>query len=425
MNVMKKQFSIFAVAAVCLLSACSSDDPIAPEKPSWNPIPGNTQPGDSDKDITQVRKIKLSEDGAKFVNNQNTFSIKLMEQMGDENENVFMSPMCIYSSLSLLANGAGGDTRSQILDALGYKSDEIEILNTMNQKFINALPIIDESVTFSFANSLWISKEFHVFSSYANLAKADYNAEIKTVDFKSPTTLQSINSWCNEKTNGMIPVLLNEIDAETKFALFYATYFNGAWSKKFDKENTQKMVFQNHSGSISMVNMMTIDKWDYEYLENDNFSALRMPVGYGGYDVCFVLPKHDGNISYEEAFNVSAYSNELCEIFIPRFEINYNVYSEIRNALNKMGIIELFTDYPEMDNLSEDPMKISEMFQKSVIKVDEDGAKAASAGGTIWVTGEPSANPQKVIFKLNRPFKFFIQEKSSGAVLFMGKVNKL
>ncbi len=58
------------------------------------------------------------------------------------------------------------------------------------------------------------------------------------------------------------------------------------------------------------------------------------------------------------------------------------------------------------------------------MKVDEHGTEAAAATALVAVGAgmieeEP---PQPIPFFVDRPFYFFIQERLTGAVLFMGRV---
>jgi serpin B len=58
--------------------------------------------------------------------------------------------------------------------------------------------------------------------------------------------------------------------------------------------------------------------------------------------------------------------------------------------------------------------------QKTFIRVDESGAEAA----TVSEHGMDTVNlPEALtVFRTNRPFLFVIQENSTGAILFMGKI---
>jgi serine protease inhibitor len=64
-------------------------------------------------------------------------------------------------------------------------------------------------------------------------------------------------------------------------------------------------------------------------------------------------------------------------------------------------------------------LKISDVFHKAFIEVNEEGSEAAAA--TAVVIAVKSINREK-LFQANRPFLFVIKEKSTNTILFMGKV---
>jgi serpin B len=79
-----------------------------------------------------------------------------------------------------------------------------------------------------------------------------------------------------------------------------------------------------------------------------------------------------------------------------------------------------FTDQADFTGMTDlKPLFISKVIQKAFIGVDEDGTEAAAATAVIGDTaGLP---PQPVVVTFDRPFLFFIQDKT-GLVLFSGQV---
>jgi len=62
---------------------------------------------------------------------------------------------------------------------------------------------------------------------------------------------------------------------------------------------------------------------------------------------------------------------------------------------------------------------ISNVMHRAVIKVDEEGSEAAAV--TVIEISRESVGPQELTIRLDRPFLFFIREKGSNTILFMGK----
>ena len=64
-------------------------------------------------------------------------------------------------------------------------------------------------------------------------------------------------------------------------------------------------------------------------------------------------------------------------------------------------------------------LAISDVLHKGFVAIDEKGTEAAAA--TAVVIGPASAPPQAEL-KVDRPFVFFIKDKPTGAILFVGRV---
>ena len=86
---------------------------------------------------------------------QENFVDKLNAQM-PKDENYMFSPLSIKMAFAMAANGAGGETKSQILNAL-----EIDDLNAYNQKSKELIAHYNQSelLKFNVANSIWINKD--------------------------------------------------------------------------------------------------------------------------------------------------------------------------------------------------------------------------------------------------------------------------
>ena len=80
-----------------------------------------------------------------------SFQSTLFNRMNKEKEgeNLIISPLSIYQALSLAANGANGQTLSEMLDLL--QSDSLDELNKLNYQIIS---IFNEFSTIDIANAV-------------------------------------------------------------------------------------------------------------------------------------------------------------------------------------------------------------------------------------------------------------------------------
>ena len=111
------------------------------------------------------------------------------------------------------------------------------------------------------------------------------------------------------------------------------------------------------------------------------------------------------------------------QIKLPRFKVEYD--KELEEDMIAMGMKDAFDAYKaKFANMSDAELYIGLLQQFTYINVDEEGTEAAAVtvGGMFETSFDPSS---PVPFFVNRPFAFMIKEKSTGAILFMGKITEL
>jgi len=112
---------------------------------------------------------------------------------------------------------------------------------------------------------------------------------------------------------------------------------------------------------------------------------------------------------------------ETVYIYMPKytFETSYS----LSDYLKSMGMNLSFTwpgaDFSGMDGT--DLLYIDQVLHKAYIDVYEEGTEAAAATTISFMAG--AAMPHYVEFRADHPFIFLIQEKETGNILFMGRVN--
>ena len=134
-----------------------------------------------------------------------------------KNANVVVSPYSAAVALSMLAEGAEGQTKAEFnkaLDNILYKADDLGSNDTVIVKS---------------ANSLWLDDNFSPRNRYVSLLEKDFDAFIDVENFASPVAMQAINNWCSEHTNGKITEIIDRLDPSTVMVLVNALYFNAPW----------------------------------------------------------------------------------------------------------------------------------------------------------------------------------------------------
>ena len=362
------------------------------------------------------------------------FADKLNSLMPSD-KNYMYSPLSIKMALSLVANGASGDTRSEILSSLDIV--DIESFNELSKDIIRRYSQT-ENLKLSIANSIWINKDNtdQSFSNkYSDLAQKYYNADVRTVS--DSDAVKQINSWVNDKTQGKIPSVIDNSDFWA--SIVNAIYFKGAWQKEFNPQATQKGDFTFADGTVGQVDFMNKTSWMNVYVSDDvtvavlpyknrfdNISSDGSYLGsdvYTDLDVGMYLVMADIDIKPEEIV-LSALSNELLQstytrFSMPKFKIEYQ--TKLNDILMTMGIKSAFdpqmSDFRNMfDNGN---MFVTDTIHKTYISVDEKGTEAAAV--TALAMAGSALPPEPLDVSFNKPFYFVIRDNTSGESLFIGR----
>ena len=418
---MKKKLLFAGIVLLSLLAACQNDEALPGEEPVIEePVLNEYQP------------IELTAAETQLAAQSADFAFRLL-QAGDKKlpaDQLYLSPLSASYALSMLANGADGDTWQELVDALGFSGFTMDEINAYNQKLVTRLAGRDETATLGVANSLWMFDDFQVLDSYREVLASDYDADVLQVE--QSEAVKSINAWCDEKTNGCIPELLKGAP-DGEMALLNALYFKGQWTTQFDKDDTHRDVFYNEDGTVSYVNMMHTENI-FPYTQSENFSVVRLPYGNDAFGLYLLLPNEDVPISTCIA-NLDGkrwqalqenMSEEAVFLGLPKFTID-DCQNRLTEMLRLMGVQKLFSSEADLSKLAKDAITSLDVQQSVYFSLDEAGVEAAGVTSIIPDTdsGNDSQEPFGVTFFVDRPFLFLLTEKSTGTVLFMGKVTEL
>lgn len=378
------------------------------------------------EESAEVKEIVLRAPLQKRVVQDNDFAFKLLRKTiaGNKDENIFLSPMSVSIALGMALNGAENETETQIASVLQLRDMTYAEINEYYKIMQSNLPGVDPKVKLSIANAVWYDKLFNVKQSFLDVNAENFDAYIKMLDFQSPAALDTINSWCSRKTNKLIPTILDEIPAEAVMYLTNAIYFKGLWSKKFDKKNTREAEFRNQSNQNVSVNMMSL-KDTFMYYEDETAQYLSMPYGGKAFSMTVMLPVEGKSTdSFLVGFDATKWQNiqtgmtgREVQVFMPRLKVENKF--KLKETLEDMGMPVAFTPMANFSGISDTPVMISDVIHKTYVTVDEEGTEAAAVTAVQF---EYTSIPEYKLFNVNRPFVFIISEKSTGVILFAGKI---
>jgi serpin B len=369
---------------------------------------------------------------------------KEVRSLTPESKNVFISPLSIFTALSMTNNGADGNLRKDLSKVLYIENFDIEVVNSEIKNMKSILEDKERNIELLIANSIWQADNFPIKESFITIMKTFYNAFVTTVAFGEPETAQVINKWISDNTKGLIKDMVDETSYDDIMYLVNAIYFFGNWIREFDPKNTKDEPFYLLDGKS--VNTPMMKEYDtYLYYKDKNFHAIRL--SYGKIEekldeiefynklfstdefvsmYLFVPYETDGiyemidSLNHDklnEIFN-NFYPKSDIDLSIPKFEIEFGNGPE-KNILDNLISIGM----PVKDNFANltdklpDSLYISKVLHQAVVKVNEKGTEAAAA----TVVGIKLESMREILkFKADRPFLFIIRDDKTKTILFMG-----
>ena len=368
----------------------------------------------------------------KGLNNMAFSFFKEVDKLMDSNENIAISPLSLADVLVMLANGAANNTLKQVTNVLGMEEQSVDIICDEYSKLNKHLTNPTLNTTINIANSIWIDEIFKIKESYLAKNKTYLDAEVYHQVLSTNKTVDDINSWCDNKTNGNIKEILKEpLEPLTVLVLINALYFKGKWENGFVSYLTQKKKFTNSDGSKSNVEMMNqtdyfdvcvgkeMDYARFPYVDNEFYMEVYLPHKGKNLDECM------NSINEEELDRMRKQAENLkVDVYMPKMEIKCN--TELTECLKAMGLLDAFSmENADFSGISNEKIYVSKVEQAISIKINENGTEAAAitfAGMEIGCCPDFS---KPIVFNMNRPFAYLIREKTTGTILFMGKVMKL
>ena len=367
----------------------------------------------------------LSNDEQEIVKASNEFAMNMLSEINaaHEDQNVFISPFSISTALSMTLNGANGETK----EAIGLKNLSDETINQTYKDLVTYIYGLDRGVTLNIANSTWYKQELTVLSSFEDLLRTFYNAEVQAADFKDPAIVDLINDWIENETNGKIRDMLDVIPANAVMYLINAIYFKANWSVQFDPAKTENRDFTLMDGSVVQVPTMYADAVTYwsSYDNEKKLQLIDIPYGNGAYGFTIIIPDDPSLINQvANEFTIANMEEMLqdtrestLEVYLPKFKIEFKEL--LNDYLISMGMGIAFTAQSDLSRLFEEDLElaISRVIHQSFLEVNETGSEAAAA--TVVEIIETSLPP---VLRVDQPFLFFIRERNSNTILFSGKL---
>jgi serpin B len=405
---MKNTFSLLLILLLAAGASCKKDDPI----PNLTP-----------------RVIELTTKSAEVISNSNDFGIELFSKAAlEENKNFMLSPLSASTALTMLLNGCGGNTYTQLKSTLKFPDDmSIVEVNEAYNSLVGQLLQADPKVKLALANAIFYRNGFSVKPSFLNTMDNDFDALIQGLDFGSPSALTTINKWASDNTFGKIPKVLDGISGNAVMFLMNALYFKGDWSYQFDKSLTSDRPFYFDSGTTANVPTMQ-GEVGARVAHGNSYKAIELPYGRTNFTMVIIVPNEtlqdfntdfSGEVWQSITSSLDSYPEfGKAEVYMPRFKFSYE--KVINDQLKSMGMTDAFDELlADLSGIADASIFVSFVKQNTFVDVNEEGTEAAA----VTIIGvELTSTPGPVIFRVDKPFVFAIRERTTNTLMFIGQV---
>lgn len=369
------------------------------------------------KNIT-AQKVDLADDLSGGNAKMTDFAVRLFKECEISGENTLISPLSVMYALAMTANGADGDTLAEMEDVLGMPIGD---LNNYFYSYKKSLPQ-GEKYKLNLANSIWVDNTFNVKQEFLQSNADYYNIDVYKGDLNKKATLKDINNWVNDKTDKMIPKMVDENPDGTVMYLINALTFDAEWGEKYPTQKVKDGIFTCEDGTTRNISLMY--KSEYYYIKDDNAQGFIKHYVDDKYAFVALLPDKDITVSeYVKSLDGAKLNQMLLnqenitvETAVPKFKTEYSV--ELPETLKAMGMVDAFYPGADFSKLGNEVF-IDAVTHKTFIDVNEEGTTAAAA--TYVGIKKGISQTEKIIY-LNRPFVYMIIDCQNNVPIFMGTV---
>ncbi len=366
-------------------------------------------------------------------NASNAFGFDLLREIVGEEPAAshFISPLSASMALGMTLNGAGGTTFDAMRSTLRFGNLSPGEINDAYRGLLDLLGDLDPRVTFHIANAVWHTDRLTPLPPFVDAVRGSFDATVSPIDFLDPGAPRTINAWVQERTrnriDGIVPDPLPNA-GDVVMYLLNAIYFNGDWTERFDRRETRTGDFHLADGSRAPVRYM-VRTGGVRVGGSADYHVVELPYGGKAFAMTVVVPRDPAGLPDlireldEERWNglVASLGGEggRARIHLPRFTLEWE--RSLVETLEALGMGEAFT--PGQADFSglfgEGGLVLSDVRQKTFVRVDEEGTEAAAVTsvGVVAVSAPPE-------IRVDRPFLFALRERLSGTILFLGAITE-
>jgi serine protease inhibitor len=342
------------------------------------------------------------------------------------NPNVVVSPASLAAILSLIDLGGSPAMHQGIHRALGYKRSarrkaEKELL-AMRSSVSAIIAQSRKDGPLALANLVAFDRSVRP-KQLAMFGLSGAGADVLVDNLSNPKIVDRINGWVNEKTNKLIPTILDEAPDTLGLVAVNALYFKDRWQIPFEPSRTQAEQFQTISGKPADVQMMHSKVGKFSFRQDDRFIAT--DLGYANENFRLVVITTKAAAAQPQDFAGVAgwlggqgFEAQTGEIGLPKLTLSAG--AELLPPLDAFGLAPARYSANAFEGFSDEALLIARIVQKIELRVNEEGTEGAAVTAVITTRGLGTPDHIKMI--VDKPFVFALRDDKTGLILFMGYV---
>jgi serpin B len=340
-------------------------------------------------------------------------------------DDVVLGPTSLHTALLMVRAGAAGATADELDDGLHLAGtpDPHAAASALDRELLARGEV--DGVTLTSANRVWADRTFTPRETYVEQLAGSYGAALASLDLRGDPegSREAINAWVAANTRDRIPELFptGTPTRESRLVLANAVALDADWKTPFDAARTRAGDFHLLDGTV--VQVPTMQGGDgVEVGRGEGWTAVRLP--YAGDDLAMTIVVPSAFDAFEQQLSAdlldevdAGLSPAGPSLSLPRFTARSA--SGLKPVLAGLGMTSMFDERrADLSGISQtEQLVVGAVQHEAVVTVDETGTEAAAATG---VDIRAVSAPMPVM--VDRPFLFVVRDRSTGAVLFLGRV---
>lgn len=366
------------------------------------------------------------------------FTTSFYPYAANTNRNFVFSPVSLQLGLAMTSELALGKTHQEILQTMMLPSKgsiRRKGANTILKQLNTGVAIGCEPVSLTLANGIWISSKVDFFAAQEKIFNQVYLASLQQADFENSAEYvrEEINRWVEDKTAKQITDFMppGVIDNATRLVLVNTLYMRAPWEEPFNPEMTYEAPFFGLEKSLKMIPYMQRTGM-FGFLNEFSYNVIEIPFKnslstQSALAMFIVLPKEGVPLEeVEKKFTTRRLDHWLEDIQTKYLALSLPKF-RVATALNAKGILkEMGMELPFSSEAEfaiggcDEKLAVTDILHNAVLEIDEDGGTGSAATGIV--IGVTCIRDPAEAIVVNRPFLVIVADKTTGIILFAGRI---